>query len=252
VEVARKQRGDDRGLSEIDGDTTGVSGTVRMEPVAGGRTSPGQQEAGLQLHEAAATHPLGDQRPLVLGHGTTDLEHELIVGVVAHRPVEEVHLAANVGKLLQQHHLMHGVAGQAVRCGDDDAVQFTAVDGIAQAVQPGSHQTGTAVAVIAEDMIVGQRPVLGANVGTQAVELLLNRLVLNLVAGGDADRDRDAHGTPPAGATAPWLVRPTAPTDTPSSTAGGADRPDPSGAGHRPTDAWIGAPATGVSCPPPR
>src|SRR5215208_3506579 len=62
----------------------------------------------------------------------------------------------------------------------------------------------------------------------QPLELLLNGLVVDLVAGRDAPVDRYAHGTPPAGSgtTAPWSARAGS-----SPTAGGAGRPDPRAAG---------------------
>jgi hypothetical protein len=44
--------------------------------------------------------------------------------VSAHRPVQELHLAATGGQLVDQQHLVDVVAGQPVRRGHQDNVQL--------------------------------------------------------------------------------------------------------------------------------
>jgi hypothetical protein len=60
-----------------------------MEPVAVRRPGPGQELAAAPLRLPAPAHPVGDQRPLVFGHGAADLHHQLLVRVIARRPVDE-------------------------------------------------------------------------------------------------------------------------------------------------------------------
>jgi hypothetical protein len=162
-----------------------VARPLGVEPVAVGRPRPGQQGAGPQLAQAAAAHALGDQGPLVLGHGAADLQQQLVVRVAAHRPVEEHHLRPVLLQLLDQEHLVHVVARQPVRRGDQDAVQPGTRRGVAQAVQARAPEARAAVAVVAEDVLRRQGPALRRGMGVQAIELLLSGLRLDLALGRD-------------------------------------------------------------------
>src|SRR5438034_8879235 len=66
-------------------------------------------------------------------------------------PVQELHLAATAGQLLDQQHLMDVVAGQPVRRGHQDQVQLGQRRVIAEPVQPRPADTGAAVTVITVD-----------------------------------------------------------------------------------------------------
>jgi hypothetical protein len=118
----------------------------------------------------AAAHPLGDQRALVLGHRPADLQQQLVVRVITHRPVQELHLAAVGGQLLDQQHLMDVVAGQPVRRGDHHHVQLGQRRMIAEPIQPRPPQAGAAKAVIAVDMLVLQLPAAPGNRRAQPVK----------------------------------------------------------------------------------
>jgi hypothetical protein len=50
----------------------------------------------------ASSHPFGDQGPLILGDRPADLEQELVVRVLGHRPVEELDAAAVLLQLLEE------------------------------------------------------------------------------------------------------------------------------------------------------
>ena len=90
---------------------------VGIQPVPERRRGPRQQRARPQPGLPPAAHPLGDQRPLILRDRPADLQQQLVVRVCAHRPVQELHLAAAGGQLVDQQHLMDVVAGQPVRRG---------------------------------------------------------------------------------------------------------------------------------------
>jgi hypothetical protein len=229
--VHREKLGDDRGLGRVGRDAARVARPIRVHAVAVRGVGPRQQQAGAQLGQPPAAHALGDQRALVLGHRAADLQQQVVVRVVAHRTVEELGGAAGARPLLQEHHLVHVVAGEAVGRRDEHAVDLAAFDGVAQAVEPWARQHGAAVAVVAEDVGGAEHPVLGgmrAHMRGQPLELLLNGLVVDLVAGRDASVDRYAHGTPPAGSGAP---APRSARVGSSPTAGGVGRPGPSAAG---------------------
>ena len=74
--------------------TAAGAGPVGVQAVPERRPGPRQQRARLQLGLPSAAHPLGDQRPLILRDRAADLQQQLVVRVGAHRPVQELHLAA--------------------------------------------------------------------------------------------------------------------------------------------------------------
>jgi hypothetical protein len=142
-----------------------IAWSLGVNPVTVGRPRPGQQDAGPQLAQAAAAHPLGDQRPLVLGHRPADLQQQLVVWILAHRPIEELDHRAISLQFFDQQHLMHVVARQPIRRGDQDAVQSGTRGDIAQAVQTRAPEAGAAVAIVAKDVLLHQVPVAGRGVG---------------------------------------------------------------------------------------
>ena len=83
---------------------------------------------------------------------------QLVVRVGAHRPVQELHLAATGGQLVDQQHLVDVVAGQPVRRGYQHQVQLGQRRVIAEPVQPRPADTGAAIAVITVDVLVIQVP----------------------------------------------------------------------------------------------
>jgi hypothetical protein len=64
-----------------------------------------------------------------------DLEQELIVRVLAHRLVEELHGSAVPFQLLDEQHLMNIVAGEPIRRSDEDVVEPGIGRRIAQVIQ---------------------------------------------------------------------------------------------------------------------
>ena len=111
-------------------------GAGRVQPVPERRRGPRQQRARPQLGLPPAAHPLGDQRPLVFRDRAADLQQQLVVRVGAHRPVQELDLAAAGGQLVNQQHLVDVVAGQPVRRGHQHQVKLGQRRVIAEPVQP--------------------------------------------------------------------------------------------------------------------
>jgi hypothetical protein len=101
------------------------------------RRGPQQQRARPQFGLAPAAHPLSDQRALVLSHRPADLQPQLIVGILAHRPVQNLDLAAVPAQLLDEEHLVDIAAGQPVGRGDHHQVNLGQRRVIPQAVQAG-------------------------------------------------------------------------------------------------------------------
>lgn len=70
-----------------------------------------QQRTGLEFALSAAAHPFGNECALILGYRPTDWEQQLIVRVLAHRPIQKHHFAAEARPFFEQQHLMRIVAG---------------------------------------------------------------------------------------------------------------------------------------------
>jgi hypothetical protein len=122
------------------------------------------------------------------------LQQQLVVGVLAHRPVEELDLAAGGGDLLEQQHLVDVVAGQPIGGGDRHPVEGAQRGAIPQPLQAGAPEAGAAEAVIAEDVLVRHRPALREGVRPQAIELLGDAVGLRLALGGHPRVEGDPHG----------------------------------------------------------
>ena len=223
-EVPVEQLGDQRRLTGLCPHRIGPAGPLGVQPVPERRRGPRQQRARPQLGLPAPAHPLGDQRALVLRDRPADLQQKLIVRVGAHRPVQELDLAATAGQLVDQQHLMDVVAGQPVRRGHQDNVQLSQRRVIAEPVQPRPADTGAAVAVIAVDVLVLQVPAALRGRGAQPVKLLLDALRLGLAGGRDPRIRRHSHQRPPQRSASGRAGCPAGP-DAPA-----AGRPDPTGA----------------------
>jgi hypothetical protein len=200
-----------------------IPGPLGVQPVAERRRGPRQQRASPQLRLTAAAHPLGDQRALVLSHRPADLQQQLIVGILAHRPVQKLDLAAVPAQLVQQQHLVDIVAGQPVGRGDHHQVNLGQRRVISQAVQARPAEARAAVAVIAIHMPPIQRPAPLGDRRDQPVKLLLDGLRLGLAGRRDPRVHRDTHQAPPVPSAPPARCRRLARL----SSAPAAGRPDP-------------------------
>ena len=80
-------------------------------------------------------------------------------------PIDEELDAAAVGlQLLEQEGLVDVVAGQPVGVGQEDRVEGGHGRRLAEAVQAGAFERGAAVAVVTEDVRLGQLPAPGLGV----------------------------------------------------------------------------------------
>src|SRR3989440_13071305 len=81
-----------------------------IHPITIGWSGPWQQPPCLILLSSSPPHALGDQTPFVLSHSSANLEQKLIVWILAHRPIHELHLASTLLQLLNEEYLMDIVA----------------------------------------------------------------------------------------------------------------------------------------------
>ena len=74
------------------------------------------------------------------------------------RSVHEFDLAAGTGKLVEQQHLVDGVARQAIGCGEHHQLTACGSDRIPQGIQPGSAQWRATPAVVTNDQLLLDLP----------------------------------------------------------------------------------------------
>ena len=133
---------------------------------------------------AAAAHPVRNEGAFIFGHGPADLQQQLIMRVVTHRPIQKLHLTPVLGEFFEEHHLMDIVTCQAIRGGEEDPLERAQGGAIAQPIQTWPIELCPAIAIISVDVFVRQMPVgLHHDMLAQASELLFNRLLLLLPIG---------------------------------------------------------------------
>jgi len=67
-----------------------------MQAISTGRNGPGQEKPGLEFHLAHSSHAVRHEGPFVFGHGSPDLDQEMILWVLPQRLIEEFYLAASL------------------------------------------------------------------------------------------------------------------------------------------------------------
>ena len=92
--IGGEQLLDERRGGRIDLHGCRVTGPLGVQPIAVRRTGPRQELPSSQFGQPPTPHPIRDQRTLVLGDRATDLQDELVVRIVAGRPIDEHHADA--------------------------------------------------------------------------------------------------------------------------------------------------------------
>jgi hypothetical protein len=203
LQIPGEHLGDDRRFGRVLIDPRGVAGPIGRHPVAVRGAGPGEHLAGFEPALSASPHAFSDQRPLILGDRPSDLEQELVVRVLGHRPVEELDAAAVLLQLLKDEHLMDIVSRQSIRIGDEGLLERGHGRPIAEAVEAGPLERGPAVTVVTEDVPLSERPASGLEMRPQPVDLLFDGLCLGLPPGRYTYIDRDSHRcSPTCGMTA--------------------------------------------------
>ena len=144
---------------------------------------PGQELPGAQLRQPPAAHPLGDEGPLVLGHRPPYLQQELVVGVLAHGPLQELYPTAASLQFFDEQHLVDVLAGQPVRGGDQDHLELGHRRRVAQGVEAGAVQACAAVTLVEVDVRPVEGPTLPLRVPLKPCELLVGLAVPRLARG---------------------------------------------------------------------
>jgi len=123
--------------------------------------------------------------------------------IITHGPLDKLDTTAPLGEFVDQEHLMYIVPCQAIGRSHQHAFKGRHRYPVSESIKTGTLEGGTAIAVIAIDVLVCNMPLrLERHVGVQAAELLLNRLMLLLTTGRDTHVESDFHGIPPDDAMA--------------------------------------------------
>ena len=185
------------GLGVIDDQVARHGVASRHVAVAVGRLGA-EQVAVAGLLELAAAEALGEHRALVLGDGALDLQQQLVARVLGDGTVEEGDLDAGAAELLEQQHLVGVAARQAVGREHRDDLDGGVAHRVAQAVEARAIEPRAAVAVVAEDVRLGQLVAFGLGPAPQAGELAVDGLLAFLALGRHSRVDRGTHQvTPP-------------------------------------------------------
>jgi hypothetical protein len=185
-------------LDRVKTHTAGIPRTVRSEERAVGRSGPRPQLATAELGWASPSHALGHQGPLVRSHGRAALSKQVIMRIITHRPLDQLNPTAVWGECVDSEHLMHVMVGEAIGGGDQHPFHGGQRSPIPEAIQTGTLERGTAVAVITIEGLVGHRPIGGCRtVIASRTALPFNRLVLLLTSRCNPGVESDCHGMPP-------------------------------------------------------
>ena len=108
---------------------------------------------------SARSHPVRDEGAFRLGHGTTDLEPELIVRILTHGPVQELDPTAPLREFLDEEHVVDIVAGQPIGGREQDPFKGGQGGTIPQPIQARTIQLGPTFTIVPVDVFLSHMPI---------------------------------------------------------------------------------------------
>src|SRR5215204_6831866 len=142
----------------------------------------------------AASATFQDLGPLVLGHHALNLQQQIVLRREADRSIEKDDLDPSPVELVDQQHLIGVAPRQSVGGVDVQAIEVAGRNGIAQTLERGPHQGGSAVAVVDKATIGRQAETVLREAGLQRRDLAVDGVAGRLLLGRDAGVDGDAQG----------------------------------------------------------
>src|SRR5262249_22218658 len=149
----------------------------------------------------AASRPLEDLGPFVLGDHALELNEELVLRRRALRRVQKTGFDAVTGELLDQQNLIGIFATQPIRAVDENGLNLSVGRQVAHTLQARAFERGPAIAVVFEDPGLRHFDVECPRQLDQRCRLAHNRVRLALLLRGDPRVNR-CH--PHAGAPSSW------------------------------------------------
>src|SRR6266446_948257 len=215
---------------------------LRLEDLVAGRGFVGLADVAIavgsarqHVHDAAAravplapAGPLADLRFLVLGNHALELHQEDILGRLDPRGMDEHHLDARPGELLEQQHLVRVLAAEPIGAVHKHGIDLSLGRQVAHALQPRPNEGRSTPAFILKDPALRHQIVVLGGVRAEGARLTGDRLLLFLPVRRDPSVDRGGlHGRsllspeshPATARAARGAVGPTPRADTPGSAA---------------------------------
>jgi hypothetical protein len=244
LKVTGKYLAYNRRFCFVDGDFCWIPGTFWIHLIPKGPLPPRKQDSSSILNLTSTAHPVGNQGAFILRNRPAYLQHQLVMGILAHRTFQKFNPTSVLFQFFQQQHLMNVVPSQAVWGCYDNTVNFSAGDPIPQPVQTRSIEGCPTETIIPKNVLLWQLPPLLTDIGSQPFQLLFNCLSLSLALSRYPGIYRYPHVAPP-GLSASGSFRRNELSPAPR------DRPDPTGFARLGTPAPSDKFSTGVSWLPP-
>jgi len=81
---------------------------------------PGEQKTTAELCAPTTTHAFSDQAPFIFSNSSTDLEQQLVMGILTHGTLQKLDLTTQILELLNEQYLMDVIACQSIwRCDEN-------------------------------------------------------------------------------------------------------------------------------------
>ena len=140
-----------------------VARVLGVHAIAIRRACSGQQDACTVFTQPSTPLALCNQCSLIFGDRTTNLQQELVMWILADRPVQKFHLAVMLLQFFDQQDLMDIFTRQTVRCSHENQVEFATRCPIPQTVQTWTIESTTAETIITKDISIRELPALSCN-----------------------------------------------------------------------------------------
>jgi hypothetical protein len=244
LQVIGKHLAHNRRFCFVYSDFGRIPGTFWLRLIPKGPLPPRKQDSSSIFDLTSTAHPVGNQGTFILRNRPTNLQNQLVMGILAHGTFQKFNPATVPFQFFQQQHLVNVVPSQAVWGCHRNTVNFSGGDPIPQPVQTWSVEGCPAETIIPKNVLLWQFPPLLTDIGSQPFQLLFNRLSLCLALSRYPGINRYPHVVPP-GLSASGSFRRNELSPAPT------DRPDPTGFARLGTPAPSGKFSTGVSWLPP-
>ena len=96
------------------------------------------------------------------------------------------------------------VASKAIGTHNQHTVDGALPELVPQAIEPGVIERGTAIAIVAEDLLTAQLLAFTVEMGSEPLNLLVDGVGQGLTVGRHADIDGCGHDLPPIGDEGTW------------------------------------------------
>ena len=191
------------GFDRIYPNSARVSGLFRIQDIPIRSACPWQQRASSKFGLTPPSHSISNQVTLVFGHCSTDLQQQLVMGIVLlHRTFQKLDVTSQFFQFFDQQNLMNILTRQSIWCSYQNQFEGSHAGGISHPIQAWTIELGTRVTIVTINMLRRQLPIrmLGYCI-LYSLNLLLNTLTLHLTVSRYSCIKGDFHGRSPV-----WVI----------------------------------------------